>query len=69
MIGAKLMLDGTWMQPGVFNLEQLDPDTFMALLNAHGLPWQHVDLDAPLAFRNSSHDANPIDRSRFFRAF
>lgn len=50
MIGASLMLDGTWMQPGVFNLEQLDPDPFMAMLNAHGLPWQHVELDAPLAF-------------------
>lgn len=50
MIGTALMLDGTWMQPGVFNLEQLDPDPFMAMLNAHGLPWQHVTLDKPLAF-------------------
>jgi saccharopine dehydrogenase (NAD+, L-lysine-forming) len=50
MIGAALMLDGTWMQPGVVNLEQLDPDPFMAMLNAHGLPWQHVELDAPLSF-------------------
>lgn len=50
MIGAALMLDGTWMQPGVFNLEQLDPDPFMAMLNAHGLPWQHVELDGPLEF-------------------
>jgi saccharopine dehydrogenase (NAD+, L-lysine-forming) len=50
MIGAALMLDGTWMQPGVVNLEQLDPDPFMAMLNAHGLPWQHVELGAPLSF-------------------
>lgn len=50
MIGAALMLDGTWMQPGVFNLEQLDPDPFMQMLNAHGLPWQHVTLDKPLDF-------------------
>ena len=50
MIGAALMLDGTWMQPGVVNLEQLDPDPFMAMLKAHGLPWQHVELDAPLSF-------------------
>jgi saccharopine dehydrogenase (NAD+, L-lysine-forming) len=49
MIGAALMLDGTWMQPGVFNLEQLDPDPFMAMLNQHGLPWQYVELDAPLS--------------------
>lgn len=50
MIGAALMLDGTWMQPGVVNLEQLDPDPFMVMLKAHGLPWQHVELDAPLSF-------------------
>ena len=50
MIGAALMLDGTWMQPGVFNLEQLDPDPFMAMLNENGLPWQYVTLDKPLSF-------------------
>ena len=50
MIGAALMLDGTWRQPGVFNLEQLDPDPFMAMLNKHGLAWQYVDLDGPVAF-------------------
>ena len=50
MIGAALMLDGTWMQAGVFNLEQLDPDPFMAMLNENGLPWQLVTLDKPLSF-------------------
>ena len=50
MIGAALMLDGTWMRAGVFNLEQLDPDPFMAMLNGNGLPWQHVTLDKPLSF-------------------
>jgi saccharopine dehydrogenase (NAD+, L-lysine-forming) len=50
MIGAALMLDGTWRQPGVFNLEQLDPDPFMKMLNENGLPWQYVDLDRPLDF-------------------
>jgi saccharopine dehydrogenase (NAD+, L-lysine-forming) len=39
MIGAKLMCDGTWMQPGVYNCEELDPDPYMDLLNQHGLPW------------------------------
>jgi saccharopine dehydrogenase (NAD+, L-lysine-forming) len=34
----------------VFNIEQLDPDPFMALLNTQGLPWQVHDLPAPLAF-------------------
>ncbi len=50
MIGAALMLDGTWRQPGVFNLEQLDPDPFMKMLNENGLPWQYVDLERPLDF-------------------
>jgi saccharopine dehydrogenase (NAD+, L-lysine-forming) len=39
MIGAKMMLEGKWMRPGVFNVEEFDPDPFMADLNRHGLPW------------------------------
>ena len=50
MIGAALMLDGTWAGKGVFNIEQFDPDPFMAMLNAHGLPWQVNELDGPLKF-------------------
>ena len=50
MIGASLMLTGAWQGAGVFNIEQLDPDPFMALLNRQGLPWQVHDLPAPLAF-------------------
>jgi len=42
MIGAMMMLTGNWMQPGVWNMEQLDPDPFMAALNAHGLPWKDI---------------------------
>lgn len=40
MIGAMMMLQGQWMQPGVFNMEQWDPDPFMDALNQYGLPWQ-----------------------------
>ncbi len=40
MIGAMMMLTGTWKQPGVWHMEQFDPDPFMAALNEHGLPWQ-----------------------------
>ncbi len=43
MIGAKLMLEGKWMRPGVWNLEEFDPDPFMDCLNAHGLPWKKQD--------------------------
>ncbi len=43
MIGAKLMLEGKWMKPGVWNLEEFDPDPFMDNLNTHGLPWKKQD--------------------------
>ncbi|MGI6157368.1 MAG: saccharopine dehydrogenase family protein [Saccharofermentanales bacterium] len=39
MIGASMVLRGLWKQPGVWNVEQLDPDPFMADLNRFGLPW------------------------------
>jgi saccharopine dehydrogenase (NAD+, L-lysine forming) len=40
MIGAMLMLtNDDWMKPGVWNVEQLNPDPFMEKLNEHGLPW------------------------------
>ncbi len=44
MIGAKQMLTGSWAPPGVFNLEQLEPDPFMADMNQYGLPWKMVEL-------------------------
>ena len=43
MIGAKMMLEGKWMQPGVWNMEQLDPDPFMQDMNKHGLPWTVIE--------------------------
>ncbi len=45
MIGAKLMLTGDWMRPGVWNMEQFDPDPFMEALSQNGLPWQIQELD------------------------
>lgn len=39
MIGAMMMVTGKWMRPGVWNMEQLDPDPFMEQLNIRGLPW------------------------------
>ena len=44
MIGAKQMLAGDWKKSGVWNIEQHDPDAFMADLNVHGLPWQFIEL-------------------------
>ena len=39
MIGAMLIMDGTWTKPGVYNIEEFDPDPFMDALNKWGLPW------------------------------
>lgn len=43
MIGAMMVLTGAWRRAGVYNMEQLDPDAFMAALNKYGLPWQVVE--------------------------
>lgn len=40
MIGAMMVLTGKWKKPGVYNVEEFDPDPFMAQLNKNGLPWQ-----------------------------
>ena len=40
MIGAMLVMNGTWRRPGVFNVEEFDPDPFMDALNKWGLPWK-----------------------------
>lgn len=39
MIGAMLVMNGIWNRPGVWNIEEFDPDPFMAALNQWGLPW------------------------------
>ncbi|MCG7520915.1 saccharopine dehydrogenase family protein [Ruegeria sp. Ofav3-42] len=50
MIGAAQVLKGNWTEPGVWNMEQLDPDDFMDMLNEHGLPWQVHELNGPVEF-------------------
>lgn len=40
MIGTMMLVTGTWKGPGVFNLEEFDPDPFMDALNQWGLPWK-----------------------------
>lgn len=47
MIGAMMMLTGKWKKPGVFNIEEFDPDPFMDALNEYGLPW-HEDFNPAL---------------------
>ena len=50
MIGAAMMVQGTWAGDGVFNMEEMDPDPFVEMLNQHGLPWQVKELDGPVGF-------------------
>ena len=50
MIGASLILDKSWRKPGVWNMEQFDPDPFMDRLNLYGLPWHVTELPAALDF-------------------
>lgn len=40
MIGASLVIKGLWKKPGVWNVEEFDPDPFMEELNKWGLPWK-----------------------------
>jgi saccharopine dehydrogenase (NAD+, L-lysine-forming) len=40
MIGAMMLMTGTWQGSGVFNMEEFDPDPFMEALNVWGLPWK-----------------------------
>src|SRR5690554_1269065 len=47
MIAASMMLQGHWLKPGVWNMEQFDPDEFMNRLNKYGLPWQVVETESP----------------------
>jgi len=43
MISAKLMVQGQWLKPGVWNIEQMDPDAFMDDMNQHGLAWKVIE--------------------------
>lgn len=48
MIGARMLLTGTWSGHGVFNVEQFNPDPFMERLQLDGLPWHerhNIDLE------------------------
>ena len=42
MIGAMMFCKGLWKKPGVYNVEEFDPDPFMEQLNKQGLPWHEI---------------------------
>ena len=41
-IGARMFMLGLWKRPGVWNVEEFDPDPFMEELNKQGLPWHEI---------------------------
>lgn len=46
MLGAKMMMTEKWLKPGVFNVEEFNPDPFLSELGAQGLEWhERFDLD------------------------
>jgi saccharopine dehydrogenase (NAD+, L-lysine-forming) len=45
-IGAMMFIQGLWKKPGVFNVEEFNPDPFMEQLYKQGLPWHELfDID------------------------
>lgn len=44
MVGGMMMVTGAWNKPGVWNMEQLDPDPFLEQLGRYGLPWEVQDM-------------------------
>jgi saccharopine dehydrogenase (NAD+, L-lysine-forming) len=49
MLGAKMMMTGKWMKPGVWNVEEMDPDPFLEEIGGYGLPWNEK-INVELAF-------------------
>ena len=42
-------MTGKWRKPGVYNVEEFDPDPFMEKVAKSGLPWHEVfDSDLEL---------------------
>ena len=42
MVAAMMFLTGKWVKPGVNNVEEFDPDPFLAELAKDGLPWNET---------------------------
>jgi len=57
MIGAMMVVTGKWNKPGVYNIEEFDPDPFMEALNKWGLPWKE-DFNPEIV------DAYPVEESK-----
>ena len=48
-VGALMFLRGEWRKPGVYNVEEFNPDPFLDELGKQGLPWhEKFDIDLEL---------------------
>lgn len=52
MTGAYMFMTGKWRKPGVYNVEEFDPDPFMQKVAESGLPWNEV-INGNLEFSSS----------------
>lgn len=41
-IGALMFMKGLWKKPGVYNVEEFNPDPFLDELSKQGLPWHEI---------------------------
>jgi len=41
-VGGRLILEGDWQKPGVYNVEEMDPDKFLDLVGQYGLPFHEL---------------------------
>jgi len=49
MCGAMMFLQGLWKKPGVWNVEEFNPDPFLKALAENGLPWhEYFNIDIEL---------------------
>ncbi|MFC7291277.1 saccharopine dehydrogenase family protein [Hirschia litorea] len=44
VVGAEMIATGKWREPGVWNMEQNDPDPFLERLGPSGLPWHVMEM-------------------------
>lgn len=47
MVGALMYMKDLWKKPGVYNVEQFDPDPFLEAMPKYGIDW-HEAIDIPL---------------------
>ncbi|NMB49105.1 MAG: saccharopine dehydrogenase family protein [Bacteroidales bacterium] len=47
MVGALMYMKDIWKKPGVYNVEQFDPDPFLEAMPKYGIDWQEA-IDIPL---------------------